>query len=161
MSMSISKGALSKLAALAEDSRMKIVVFLASNKEPGSVGQIAQAVGLPFVNISHHLGILESAQLLSKEKAGRSVMVSLNDEIFNPSNKEDSCGYFAFDGFKLALPGLAITSLKAAAAKVAPKAEEKAEKKEKPAAKGKKVEKKEKPAPKPVEPDDDDDDDDE
>lgn len=150
----VSKKALSKIAAIGEEARMKVILFLAANKEAAAVNQIAEAVGLPVVNISHHLGILESCELISKEKAGRSVMVSLNDEVFNPSNKEDSCGYFAFDGFKLALPGSAVASLKATAAP-------KAEKKEKPAPapKGKKK-KATAPAPKPVEPEDNDDDDD-
>lgn len=148
-----SKKALSKIAAIGEEARMKVILFLAANKDAAAVNQIAEAVGLPVVNISHHLGILESCELISKEKAGRSVMVSLNDEVFNPSNKEDSCGYFAFDGFKLALPGSAVASLKAAAA--APKTEKK--EKPAPAAKGKK---KPTPAPKPVEPEDNDDDDD-
>lgn len=150
----VSKKALSKIAAIGEEARMKVILFLAANanKEAAAVNQIAEAVGLPVVNISHHLGILESCELISKEKAGRSVMVSLNDEVFNPSNKEDTVGYFAFDGFKLALPGSAAASLKAA-----PKAEKK-EKAAPPAPKGKK--KAAAPAPKPVEPEDNDDDDD-
>lgn len=147
----VSKKALSKIAAIGEEARMKVILFLAANKEAAAVNQIAEAVGLPVVNISHHLGILESCELISKEKAGRSVMVSLNDEVFNPSNKEDTVGYFAFDGFKLALPGSAAASLKAAP---------KAEKKEKAAPAPKDKKKAATPAPKPVEPEDNDDDDD-
>lgn len=152
--MAIPKLALAKLTALSEPTRMGIILHLASSKESMPVSVIATNLGLEFVNVSHHLGILEQSGLVIKDKAGRSVIASLNPDVWNSSNKEDTCGYFAFDGFKLALPGLSVVSLKAAAAKpaVKPKAEkpkaEKAPPKKKPA-----------PAPKPEVDDEDDDDD--
>lgn len=148
--MAIPKLALAKLTALSEPTRMGIILHLASSKESLPVSTIATNLGLEFVNVSHHLGILEQSGLVIKDKAGRSVIASLNPDVWNSSNKEDTCGYFAFDGFKLALPGLSVVSLKAAAAKPAakPKAEKAAPKK-KPA-----------PAPKPEVDDEDDDDDD-
>lgn len=147
--MAISKLALAKLTALSESTRMSIVLHLAAQKESMPISALASSVGIDFTNTSHHVGVLERSGLIIKDKAGRSVIVSLNPEIWNSSNKEDTCGYFAFDGFKLALPGLSAVASAAKAAKAKPKAE-----KEKPAPAKKKA------APKPEVVDDEDDDDD-
>lgn len=129
----ISKSALAKFGALSESNRMNIILFLASCKDaPPAVSAIAEAANLPVVNASHHLGVLESAGLVVRDRDGRFTKTVLNPEVFNYSNKEDSCGYFAFDGYKIALPGLNSVNLKKASKpakngspkKAAPKKEE-------------------------------------
>lgn len=112
----VSKSVLAKFAALAESNRMNIIQHLAVNKDsPPNVGEVAEAIGLEMVSVSHHLGVLESAGLITREKNGRSVRIALDSEVFNYSNKEDSVGYFAFDGYKVALPGGNAAAVKKAA----------------------------------------------
>lgn len=102
--MSELKAPVKILQAIAEPIRLKIVTLLAVNKEGLHVNKIAEECGIPFVNVSHHLKVLEVADVIVKQKDARSVISTLNPEYWNPSNKGDTCGYLAFGGFKLALP---------------------------------------------------------
>jgi DNA-binding transcriptional ArsR family regulator len=59
------------LAALAEPTRLQIAFHLAAG--PHHVSQLAELVGAPMVNMSHHLGVMRQAGLLEDEKQGRKV----------------------------------------------------------------------------------------
>ena len=63
------------LAALAAPERLKIVRFLAEG--PHNVTEIAAAVGITALNLSHHLTVLKTATLIWAEKQGRFVVYSL------------------------------------------------------------------------------------
>jgi DNA-binding transcriptional ArsR family regulator len=63
------------LAALAAPERLKIVRFLADG--PHNVTEIAEMLGVPAVNVSHHLTVLKHARLVLGEKRGRFVWYSL------------------------------------------------------------------------------------
>jgi DNA-binding transcriptional ArsR family regulator len=63
------------LAALAAPERLKIVRFLADG--PHHVTEIADMLGVPAVNVSHHLNVLKQAGLIRGKKDGRFVHYSL------------------------------------------------------------------------------------
>jgi DNA-binding transcriptional ArsR family regulator len=63
------------LAALAAPERLKIVRFLADG--PHNVTEIAEMLGIPAVNVSHHLTVLKHARLIGGKKRGRFVWYAL------------------------------------------------------------------------------------
>lgn len=75
------------LAAVGEPTRMMILYRLAQG--PHHVGQLAEALGVPMVNMSHHLGVMRQAGLLEDEKDGRRVVYRFRSEIFTPTTGDD------------------------------------------------------------------------
>jgi len=63
------------LAALAAPERLKIVRFLAEGAH--NVTEVADMLGVPAVNVSHHLSVLRQARLIDGRKRGRFVHYSL------------------------------------------------------------------------------------
>ena len=63
------------LKAVAEPDRLRIVAYLRDG--PKSVSDIAQHLGQPLANASHHLKALRRAGLVTTSKNGRFVMYSL------------------------------------------------------------------------------------
>jgi DNA-binding transcriptional ArsR family regulator len=63
------------LAALAAPERLNIVRFLADG--PHNVTEIAEMLGIPAVNVSHHLSMLRQASLIEGTKRGRFVWYAL------------------------------------------------------------------------------------
>jgi DNA-binding transcriptional ArsR family regulator len=63
------------LSALAAPERLKIIRFLAEG--PHNVTEIADMLGIPSVNVSHHLNVLRHARLIRGKKQGRFVHYSL------------------------------------------------------------------------------------
>ncbi|WP_439627534.1 ArsR/SmtB family transcription factor [Gemmata sp.] len=63
------------LAALAEPTRLAIVAALAAG--PRNVTQLAAAVGAEIANVSHHLGVLRTAKVVTDAKSGRFVVYTL------------------------------------------------------------------------------------
>jgi DNA-binding transcriptional ArsR family regulator len=63
------------LSALAAPERLKIIRFLADG--PHNVTEIADMLGIPAVNVSHHLNVLRHARLIRGKKHGRFVHYSL------------------------------------------------------------------------------------
>jgi len=63
------------LAALAAPERLHIVRYLADG--PHNVTEIADMLGIPAVNVSHHLGMLKHAGLIDGTKGGRFVWYAL------------------------------------------------------------------------------------
>jgi DNA-binding transcriptional ArsR family regulator len=74
----------SMLAAIGEPTRMLILYRLAQG--PHHVGQLAELIGIPMVNMSHHLGVMRQAGLLDDEKDGRRVVYKFRPNIFTPGN---------------------------------------------------------------------------
>lgn len=63
------------LAALAAPERLKIVQLLGGG--PHNVSQIAEAIDITPLNLSHHLTVLKHAALIKGAKRGRFVFYSL------------------------------------------------------------------------------------
>ena len=63
------------LAALAAPERLKVVRFLVDG--PQTVTEIVAMLGIPAVNVSHHLTVLKHARLLEGKRQGRFVWYSL------------------------------------------------------------------------------------
>jgi DNA-binding transcriptional ArsR family regulator len=64
------------LAALASPERLKIVRFLAGG--PRHVAEVAEMLGVPPVNVCHHMNVLKRAALARGRKSGRFVFYSLS-----------------------------------------------------------------------------------
>ncbi len=63
------------LAALAAPERLKVVRFLSDG--PHTVTEIADMLGVPAVNVSHHLNVLKHAGLIRGTRKGRFVHYGL------------------------------------------------------------------------------------
>jgi DNA-binding transcriptional ArsR family regulator len=63
------------LSALAAPERLKVVRFLADGAH--NVTEIVEMLGIPAVNVSHHLTVLKHARLIRGKKQGRFVLYSL------------------------------------------------------------------------------------
>lgn len=85
------------LAGIAEPTRMRLIEQLVPG--PRSVGDLAEAIGVEVVNVSHHLGVLRAAGLVANEKAGRQVIYRLAEEVFTP----DGGGTFALGEYRLTM----------------------------------------------------------
>jgi ArsR family transcriptional regulator, nickel/cobalt-responsive transcriptional repressor len=69
------------LQAIAEPNRIRIIECLRAGSM--NVTQLAKALSVEIVNVSHHLGVLRQAGLVQDEKNGRFVVYSLHPKIFN------------------------------------------------------------------------------
>lgn len=75
-----------RLQGIAEPNRIRIIDCLIGG--PKNVTELAKLLKVEIVNISHHLGVLRQAQLVTDEKQGRFVIYSLHpDFIAKKSNK--------------------------------------------------------------------------
>jgi DNA-binding transcriptional ArsR family regulator len=74
------------LQAIAEPNRIRIIECLRTGSM--NVTQLAKALEVEIVNVSHHLGVLRNAGLVEDIKDGRFVVYSLHPKIFHhDSNK--------------------------------------------------------------------------
>ncbi|MGL6095874.1 MAG: ArsR/SmtB family transcription factor [Fimbriiglobus sp.] len=89
------------LAAVGEPTRMLILHRLAEG--PTFVGQLADTVGVPIVNMSHHLGVMRQAGLLDDAKDGRRVVYSLRPDVYAAGGAKDAIGVLTFGAYKLYL----------------------------------------------------------
>jgi ArsR family transcriptional regulator len=72
--------ALQTLSALAQATRLKVVVLLSENGRSGMAsGDIADALDIPRHLMSAHLTVLSKAGVIASVKNGRSVVYSLDD----------------------------------------------------------------------------------
>jgi DNA-binding transcriptional ArsR family regulator len=66
--------------ALGDDTRLAIVMRLATASQPQTVSEVSTCCGTHLSGVSRHLAILERAGLVSSEKVGREVRYKLNHE---------------------------------------------------------------------------------
>jgi DNA-binding transcriptional ArsR family regulator len=95
-------------AALAEPTRLQIAYHLASG--PHHVSQLAELVGAPMVNMSHHLGVMRQAGLLDDEKQGRKVVYQFRPEVFTPGTENGNLGTLNIGPFRLVMRATADAS---------------------------------------------------
>src|SRR5262245_4094559 len=88
-------------AALGEPTRLKIAAALLAGAH--NVGQLAKLVGVPMVNMSHHLGVMRQAGLLEDEKHGRKVVYRFRDAVFTPDGTNGTLGTLALGPFRLVI----------------------------------------------------------
>ena len=69
------------LQAIAEPNRIRIIECLRTGSK--NVTELAQALEVEIVNVSHHLGVLRTAGLVEDVKDGRFVVYSLHPKIFH------------------------------------------------------------------------------
>jgi DNA-binding transcriptional ArsR family regulator len=74
-----------KLKALADADRLKIVECL--QRGPRNVSALAETLGEPIGSVSHHLGVLRAAGLVSDERQGRHIIYSLHPSIYRQHDK--------------------------------------------------------------------------
>lgn len=67
-------------SAIGEPTRIGILRSLADGKK--SVTDIAKILNCEIVNVSHHLGVMKNARIVSVDRAGRFMMYSLASELF-------------------------------------------------------------------------------
>ncbi|MDG7008556.1 MAG: helix-turn-helix transcriptional regulator [Nitrososphaerota archaeon] len=65
------------VGAIGDSNRMKILLLL--SKREMCVCELESALGLPQPTVSHHLGLLEQADLLRRSKKGRFVFYEVLD----------------------------------------------------------------------------------
>ena len=87
------------LAALAEPTRLQIAYHLATG--PHHVSQLAELVGAPMVNMSHHLGVMRQAGLIDDEKQGRKVFYQYRPGIFTPGGDNGVVGVLNLGPFRV------------------------------------------------------------
>lgn len=89
------------LAALAEPTRLRIVFHLA--RGPHHVSQLAELVGTPMVNMSHHLGVMRQAGLLEDEKDGRKVVYRFRSDVFSAGDGTETLGVLTIGPFRVVI----------------------------------------------------------
>ena len=91
-----------KLRALSDPERLRIINCLRTG--PRNVSEIAEELKAEIVNISHHLGVLRNAHLVTSEKQGRFVVYSLPPEVFHPEGGADSAEHLDLGCCRLEIP---------------------------------------------------------
>ncbi len=86
-------------AALGEKTRLMIAAHLVTR--PHNVGELAELIGIPMVNMSHHLGVMRQAGVLEDEKRGRKVVYRFRDDVFTPGDGDGVLGTLVFGPFRL------------------------------------------------------------
>lgn len=99
------------LAALAEPTRLRIVFHLA--RGPHHVSQLADLVGTPMVNMSHHLGVMRTAGLLEDEKDGRKVIYKFRADVFTSGDGDGVLGTLSIGPFRVVIKAPDETAAKA------------------------------------------------
>jgi DNA-binding transcriptional ArsR family regulator len=91
-----------KLRALSEPVRLQIVDLLCDGQK--NVTEISEALSLELVNVSHHLGILYHAGIVTREKDGRFVVYRLSEELLAPRNPKSDKEHLDLGCCRLELP---------------------------------------------------------
>lgn len=89
------------LAAVAEPTRVLILHQLARGSQ--YVGQLSESLGVPMVNMSHHLGVMRAAGILDSTKDGRRMVYALRSDVFTPGNGKDTLGTLRIGSHRLTL----------------------------------------------------------
>src|SRR5262245_21119680 len=88
------------LQAIAEPNRIRIIECLRTGSM--NVTQLAKALNVEIVNVSHHLGVLRTAGLVQDEKNGRFVVYSLHPKVFN--NESNKATYLDLGWCRIEIP---------------------------------------------------------
>jgi ArsR family transcriptional regulator len=91
-----------KLRALADPERLRIVQCLRDG--PRNVSELASLLGEEVVNVSHHLGVLRHAGLVSDERQGRFVVYSLHPDVFDPRGAKRGAEHLDLGCCRLEIP---------------------------------------------------------
>jgi DNA-binding transcriptional ArsR family regulator len=86
-------------AALGEPTRLKIATHLLAG--PSHVGELAEVVGEPMVNVSHHLGVMRQAGVLEDEKRGRQVFYRFRDGVFEAGGEDGLAATLTFGPYRV------------------------------------------------------------
>jgi DNA-binding transcriptional ArsR family regulator len=86
-------------AALGEPTRLKIATHLLAG--PSHVGALADAVGEPMVNISHHLGVMRQAGVLVDEKKWRQVFYRFRENVITPGGEDGIAATLTFGPYRV------------------------------------------------------------
>lgn len=73
------------LKAVADPERLKIIQILQGG--PRAVGAICKEMDAAIANVSHHLRLLKSAGLVTRQKKGRFVIYSLDPKFLRSASK--------------------------------------------------------------------------
>src|SRR4051794_36374250 len=88
-------------AAVGEPTRLLILFRLAQG--PHHVGALAELLGVPMVNMSHHLGVMRQAGVLEDEKDGRRVVYRIRPDLCLPGRDGDSLATLAVGRYRLVI----------------------------------------------------------
>ncbi|QDU99060.1 ArsR/SmtB family transcription factor [Lignipirellula cremea] len=83
-----------RLKALADPERLRIVLTLFTGEM--NVGQIADSLGEDMVKVSHHLGVLRHAHIVTTQREGRFVKYRLHPEVAVHSEGEGNGHWIEF-----------------------------------------------------------------
>jgi DNA-binding transcriptional ArsR family regulator len=90
------------LAALAAPERLRVIRLLGAGAR--NVGEIAEALQIPMVNLSHHLAVLRHAGVLCTEKHGRFVRYSLAPGVLQTDEQHSGLEYLNLGCCRLEIP---------------------------------------------------------
>jgi DNA-binding transcriptional ArsR family regulator len=91
----------SLLTAVAEPTRLLIIYRLGQG--PYHVGELARLLGVPMVNMSHHLGVMRQAGLIEDEKDGRRVVYRLHPDLVVEPDHDGALAILAVGCYRLAI----------------------------------------------------------
>lgn len=98
-----SKECARSLRALADPERLKIIQCLQGG--PKNVGELAELLKVELANVSHHLGVLRVAGLVTDDRQGKYVVYSLNPDIFCRKGPGEPADFLDLGCCRLELPG--------------------------------------------------------
>lgn len=75
-----------RLRALADPDRLRIVQCLFESER--NVGEIATFLKEDIANVSHHLGVLWNAKIVTKRREGRFIVYRLHPEVTRDAGEE-------------------------------------------------------------------------
>ena len=88
------------LRALGDPDRLRIIEAL--RKRPYAVSKLAARLRLDVANVSHHLGVLRRAELVTARRSGKQVIYALPDDVLQ-GDPED-CQHLNLGCCRLEIP---------------------------------------------------------
>lgn len=76
------------LGAFSDPARIRILQELVGGEK--NVSELSETLGIPLVNVSHHLTVLRTSKLVDSRKEGRFVLCSIREDIrINPEEESE------------------------------------------------------------------------
>ena len=91
-----------KLKALGEPLRLRIVDCLRAG--PKTVGEICEAIDTEIVTVSHHLGVLRTAEIVERTKNGRFAVYNLREGILELADNAKSKDFIDLGCCRIEIP---------------------------------------------------------